>query len=175
VSEPGAEITPEMADELVTEVIHFLQGKYPAIDTFTAMEALFRAWNEVDCVLIDLDNDPVTLERLKAWSQRKGCSIAQAAHHVLVAHAEDALPTEEEEAQFEASYAKATAAMEPQQSLEDLPLVPKKKWDANYGANAPSTFARATRFGGRWASFFSERPSTLTSSPTSDLRQNGQV
>ena len=131
MSEPGAEITPEIADGLATEVIHFLQNKYPGIDTFTAMEALFRTWNEGDCVLIDLENDPATLERLKAWSQRKGCSIAQAAHHVLVLHAEDALPTKEEDAEFEARYAKATAAMKAQQSAEELPLVPKKKWDAN--------------------------------------------
>jgi hypothetical protein len=72
----SAKVTPEVADELTTEVIHFLQRKYPAIDTATAMETLFREWNGADegstIVPIKLKRYSATLERLQDWSERKG-------------------------------------------------------------------------------------------------------
>ena len=92
----SAEITPEIADDLTTEVIHFLQAKYPGIDMFDAMEALISEWNDANGEF-----------------------------------AQDADPTAEEDADFEASYARATAAVEEQQSLEDLPPLRKKKCDVN--------------------------------------------
>jgi hypothetical protein len=57
--------------------------------------------------------------------------VEEAAYKVLTEFPEDALPTEEEDVEFEASYAKAKAAVKAQQAVEDLPRVPKKKWGVN--------------------------------------------
>lgn len=44
----AVEITPDLADELTTEVIHFVRKKYPDIETFDAMEAVSQIWSEDD-------------------------------------------------------------------------------------------------------------------------------
>jgi hypothetical protein len=77
----AVEITPEVADEMTTAVIHFLQDKYPGIDTFTAMEALCREWNGADqgriLLPIESNEDSPLMKRLEDWSQRKGCSAEE--------------------------------------------------------------------------------------------------
>lgn len=127
-------INAELADEMTTDVIHFLQDKYPALDTFTAMEALFLEWNgaEPEDTLIPIALKPGSpvLERLEDWSERKGCEIEDAAYRVLAEFAEVALPTEAEDAQFETSYAKVQAEVEAQESLEGLPPL-NEKWRLN--------------------------------------------
>jgi hypothetical protein len=85
----AAEITTNIAEEMTDALLHYLQEtllpKYglDATDTFPAMEAVVRTWNEGD-----------------------------------------------EDAEFEASYATAQAAMEGQQSLEELPPL-NEKWRLN--------------------------------------------
>jgi hypothetical protein len=119
-------ISEETAEELTDAVIQYLQDelfpKYGLDDTdiFPAMEVILRKWNEGAVVLVDLGQDSATLTRLEAWSERKGCSVAQAAHKVLFECAEAVLRTTEEDEALDAKFASA------QQSLGELSPPPKK-------------------------------------------------
>jgi hypothetical protein len=123
-------IREETAEELTDAVIQYLQDellpKYGLDDTdiFPAMEAILRKWNEGSVVLLDLGKDSATLTRLEAWSERKGCSLAEAAHRVLARCAETELPTAEDE-ELEAELAGAKAA------VPTLPAPSKPDWDVN--------------------------------------------
>jgi hypothetical protein len=129
-------ISEETAEELTDAVIEYLQNellpKYGLDDTdiFPAMEAILRKWNEGAVVLLDLGQDMATLTRLEAWSERKGCSVEEAAHKVLAQCAPAVLPTAEEDAELEAELAEYEQSGA-KESVPPLPEPKKPDWDVN--------------------------------------------
>jgi hypothetical protein len=147
-SAPAAKLTREIADEMTTDVIHYLKDtllpKYGVggADIYTAMEAIYREWCGAEGVVVpvELKERSATLWRLRDWSERNGCSVEEAAHLVLVQWADLALPTPEEDAELDAKlaeYESSGAKDRMEQALdralgEATPLpTPKKNWGPN--------------------------------------------
>ena len=78
----AVEITPEVADELTTDVIHFLRGKYPDVETFDAMEAISQTWGEED-ETTQIAIQRTLYESYRIFAKLKHVSVESVIAHVL--------------------------------------------------------------------------------------------
>ena len=89
----AVEITPEVADELTTDVIHFLRGKYPDVETFDAMEAISQTWGEED-ETTQIAIQRTLYESYRIFAKLKHVSVESVIAHVLKDWIEVILGTE---------------------------------------------------------------------------------